>query len=196
MSKAEIDELIRKSKIEHAEMMEKLDGDVLTHVARKVCDSYENDGKLLLCGNGGSAADSQHIAAEMVCKFKLERKPYQAMALTTDSSVLTAIANDYGYEHVFERQVEAHGRRGDVLLGLSTSGNSENVIRALEKAGEIGMYRVAFTGKNRDCGVSKVADTVLYVESDSTARIQEGHITAGHIICDIVEQAMVRYGKK
>ncbi|ADU96412.1 D-sedoheptulose 7-phosphate isomerase [Thermovibrio ammonificans] len=144
-------------------------------------------GKLLICGNGGSAADAQHIAAELVGRFELERPPVAAVALTTDTSVLTAVANDYSFASVFERQVEALGREGDVLLAISTSGNSENVVRAVEKAKEIGLLTVGFLGK--DGGkLASLCHHPFIVKSFSTPRIQEVHITLGHVLCDFIEK--------
>ncbi len=143
--------------------------------------------KLLLCGNGGSAADAQHIAGELVGRFQLERRPLPAIALTTDTSVLTAVANDYSFEEVFKRQVEALGEKGDVLIAISTSGNSKNVVKAVEKAREKGLLTVGFLG--RDGGVLKsLCHRSLVVKSNSTPRIQEVHITIGHVLCDFIEK--------
>ncbi len=142
---------------------------------------------LFLCGNGGSAADSQHLAAELVSRLRMERAAIPALALTTDTSVLTAMANDYDYTQTFSRQVEAFGKKGDVLLGISTSGNSENVITAMKMAEIKGLYRIGLLGK--DGGKLKdFVDTAIIVPSFDTQRIQEGHITIGHILCDIAEQ--------
>ena len=138
-------------------------------------------------GNGGSAADAQHLATELVVRYKINRTPLAAIALTTDSSLLTAGANDFGYDTVFECQVRALGRPGDVAIGISTSGNSENVIRALTAAREIGVVPAALTGG--DGGrLGGLADPLLIVPSSVTARIQEMHITLGHMLCDVVEQ--------
>jgi len=143
-------------------------------------------GKILWCGNGGSAADSQHLAAELVGRFKRERQPIPSIALTTDSSVLTCVGNDYSYDVVFSRQVGALCTAKDVLVGISTSGNSANVCNALIAAKERGAYTLAFTG--RDGGRMKtLADDTLCVHSKETARIQEGHILAGHMICDWID---------
>ncbi len=147
-------------------------------------------GKILFCGNGGSAADAQHLAAELVGRFRRPRRGLAAIALTTDSSVLTSIANDFGYDQVFQRQVEALGKPGDLLIGLSTSGASENVCAAMEEARRIGLYGVALTGQ--DGGrLAELADGVLRVPSTSTARVQEAHIFCGHVLCELVELAMV-----
>ena len=143
-------------------------------------------GKVLICGNGGSAADSQHIAAELVGRFKKERRAVAALSLTTDTSILTCLGNDYGFEKIFERQVEALGRRGDVLIGISTSGASPNVLNAMNKAREAGLTTIGFLG--RDGGAIRPAcDLALVVEENDTARIQEMHILAAHIICGLVE---------
>jgi len=145
--------------------------------------------KLLVMGNGGSAADAQHFAAEIIGRFKLERRALPAVALTTDTSVLTAIGNDYGFDAVFSRQVEGLGAPGDVVVGISTSGNSANVLAALAKARELGCRTIALLG--RDGGTIKtVADISIIVPSSDTPRIQEGHITIIHIICDLLEKRL------
>jgi D-sedoheptulose 7-phosphate isomerase len=143
--------------------------------------------KILLCGNGGSAADAQHIAAELLSRFEVERAPLPAIALTTDSSVVTAIANDYGYDHVFERQVRGLGVKGDVLIAISTSGKSPSILRALDAARAGGVIAIGFTGaKGGDMPAR--CDVVLRAPSDKTAIIQQIHITAAHIICGLVER--------
>ncbi|EDP73657.1 D-sedoheptulose 7-phosphate isomerase, partial [Hydrogenivirga sp. 128-5-R1-1] len=142
--------------------------------------------KILICGNGGSAADSQHFAAEIVGRFEKERKGFPAIALTTDTSALTAIGNDYGFKHIFSRQVEALGQKGDILIGISTSGNSENVIKAVEKAKEMNLFTVGFLGK--DGGKLKnIVDKAFIVDSESTARIQEVHLTLEHALCKVID---------
>ncbi len=142
--------------------------------------------KILICGNGGSAADSQHFAAEIVGRFEKERKGFGAIALTTDTSALTAIGNDYGFDKIFSRQVEALGNKGDILVGISTSGNSENVIKAVEKAVEMGIFTVGFLGK--DGGKLKdIVDKAFIVKHSSTARIQEVHLTLEHTLCKIID---------
>ncbi|MFO1220835.1 MAG: D-sedoheptulose 7-phosphate isomerase [Burkholderiaceae bacterium] len=144
-------------------------------------------GRVLLCGNGGSASDSQHIAAELTGRFVADRRPLAAIALSTDTSALTAIGNDYGFEHVFERQVRALGRAGDVLVGISTSGNSPNVKLAVEAAREIGLVSVGLLG--RDGGALRtMCDIAIVVPSPTTARIQEAHIFIGHALCMAIEQ--------
>lgn len=159
---------------------------VIGQIASVVAGAVRKGGKVLICGNGGSAADSQHIAAELVGRFRKERRPASALALTTDPSVLTCLSNDYGFDKVFERQVAAHGRRGDVLIAISTSGSSPNILNAVNKARELGMTAVGFLG--RDGGAVKpVCDLALVIEEQETARVQEMHILAAHIICGLVE---------
>ena len=150
-------------------------------------ETLKNGGKILLCGNGGSASDAQHIAAEFTGRFVKERVGLPAIALTTDTSALTAIANDYGYDRVFSRQIEAVANSGDVLIGISTSGNSTNVINAIKQAKEQGCKTIGLSGK--DGGeMSEVCDINLVVPSDITARIQEMHILIGHTMCHIVDE--------
>ncbi|WP_457639470.1 D-sedoheptulose 7-phosphate isomerase [Persephonella sp.] len=142
--------------------------------------------KVLICGNGGSAADAQHFAAEIVGRFEKERRGYPAIALTTDTSALTAIGNDYGFDQIFSRQVEALGEKGDILIGISTSGNSQNVIKAVETAKKIGIFTVGFLGK--DGGkLKEIVDTAFIVPHSRTARIQEVHLTLEHTLCNIID---------
>ena len=163
--------------------------DTIAKAASKITECYKNGRMLLLCGNGGSAGDAQHIAGEMVARFRIERKALSALAFNTNSSVVTAIGNDYEYNKIFERQVEAFGHEGDVLIAISTSGNSESVVRAINKAKEMGITTVSLLGKNGgDC--KDISDYAIVVPSDDTARIQESHIMIGHIICDLVERSM------
>ena len=151
-----------------------------------IVDALKNGNKVLLCGNGGSAADAQHIAAELTGRYKTERRGLPGIALTTDTSALTAIGNDYGYDRIFDRQVESIAQEGDVIIGISTSGNSENVISALKLAQEMKCKTIGFTG--RDGGkMNKVCDINLIVPSDNTPRIQEMHILFGHTICQIID---------
>jgi phosphoheptose isomerase len=146
--------------------------------------------KVLACGNGGSAADAQHLAAELVGRFSGERRALAALALTTDSSVLTSLGNDYGFDRVFARQVEAHGRAGDVLVAISTSGASPNVIRAVETARALGLVTIGLTG--RDGGeLGRIADVHLNAPSSSTPRVQEAHATLLHVLCALVERELV-----
>ncbi len=161
----------------------------ILEAALLIKESVAGGGKLLLMGNGGSAADAQHIAAELVGRFKKERPAIPAIALTVDTSILTALGNDYGFETIFSRQIEAIAQKGDVLLAFSTSGNSENVIRALKRANDMEVHTIALLGK--EGGVAKDhVRLAIVVPSDDTARIQEVHITIGHIICEIVENEL------
>jgi D-sedoheptulose 7-phosphate isomerase len=166
----------------------------ITAIAGKIVDSLRNGGKVILMGNGGSAADAQHIAAELVGRYKMERKAFPAIAITTDTSIVTAVGNDYGATHIFTRQIEAHAKRGDCVIGISTSGNSANVVEAIKVAREFGCTTFAFSG----CGGGQMKDLVdiaLVVESNDTPRIQECHILIGHIICDLVERGMTDHGR-
>jgi len=158
-------------------------------IAAATAGSLRAGGKLMLAGNGGSAADAQHIAAELLSRFKMDRNPLPAIALTTDTSVLTAIGNDYGYDQVFERQVRGLGRPGDVFVGISTSGRSPNVIAALKAARAGGLVTVGFTGTN-GMAMQSDCDHLLVSPSDDTAIIQQIHITAAHAICALVERAL------
>ncbi len=155
----------------------------------QIAESLAKGGTLLWCGNGGSAADSQHLAAEFVGRFKKDRKALRSIALTTDTSILTCIANDYSYEDIFSRQLEALARSGDVLVVISTSGNSENILRALNAAKELEIKTIALLGKDGGLAAAH-ADLAIVIPSDSTARIQEAHILIGHILCDLVEQEL------
>ena len=160
----------------------------LVEEAGKICiESLKYGGKIILCGNGGSAADAQHIAAELSGRFKKERRALAAIAITTDTSALTSIGNDYGYEFVFSRQIEAIGKKGDVLIGISTSGNSENVIKAIESAKKIGMKVITLTGKNGG-EMKNLGDVNVIIPSNNTPRIQEMHIMIGHMICALIDK--------
>ena len=161
----------------------------LIEIAANICiDSLKKGNKILIFGNGGSAADAQHIAAEIVGRYKVERKGLPAIALTTDTSVITSISNDYGYLHVFDRQVEALANEGDVLIGISTGGSSTNVISALKLAKELGCRAIGLSGK--DGGkFNALCDVNLIAISDDTPRIQEMHILIGHTICHLIDQA-------
>ena len=151
--------------------------------------AFQSDKKMLFCGNGGSASDAQHIAAELSGRFYADRPPLYAEALHVNSSFMTAVANDYGYEATYARMVEAAGKKGDVLVGISTSGNSPNVVKAILKAKEIGMTTVGFTGKNGGA-MRDICDIMICAPSQDTPRIQEAHILVGHIICQLIEQEM------
>jgi D-sedoheptulose 7-phosphate isomerase len=173
---------------EHRTVIEKLRAQwpVLEQIATEMTRAVHAGNKVMWCGNGGSAADSQHLAAELVGRFRRERPGLSSIALTTDTSVLTSIGNDYGYEKIFSRQVEAHCAPGDVLVGISTSGNSQNVCLALDAGRRMGAFTVAFTGEGGGA-MAGVADAVLSIPSRDTARIQEGHILCGHMLCDWIE---------
>ena len=175
------------------QVAEALSGEILM-AANTVRGSLSSGGKLLLMGNGGSAADCQHIAAELVGRFKKERKAIPALALTVDSSTLTALGNDYGFETIFSRQVEAFATPKDSIIGISTSGNSKNVISALRLAQKIGAKTIGFMG-NDGGEMKNFVDVGIIVPSNDTARIQEVHITIGHIICEIVEQDLIHENK-
>lgn len=164
--------------------------DSIQHAALLLCETLEKEGKVLLCGNGGSAADAQHLATELVSKFFKERQALDAEALTVNTSTLTAIGNDYSFDRVFSRQVEAKGRPGDVLIGISTSGNSRNVIEAMTAAKSRGMRTIAFIGGNDKGEMHRIADCRIAVPSLTTPRIQEAHILIGHMICEFVEARM------
>jgi len=158
----------------------------IAEAAMVITDCIRSGGKVIFFGNGGSAADAQHLAGELVGRFKTERSAFPALSLTTNTSIITAISNDYGYNMIFARQIEAYAREEDVIVGISTSGNSINVIEGMRKAKQISAKTIGLTGG--DGGkIVEVADVVLIVPSSDTPRIQEGHITIGHIICDIVE---------
>jgi len=161
----------------------------LAKAAALVVDTYRSGGKVLIFGNGGSAAEAQHIAAELVNRMLKDRDPLPAIALTTDSSIMTSVANDYDYEEIFTKQVKALGRPGDLAWGLSTSGGSKNVIRAMKAAGEIGMKRLGMAGKS-GAPIGEVSDLCVWVDADSTPVIQEVHLAAAHIICEIVEREL------
>lgn len=160
--------------------------------AAKACVvSFQSGRRILLAGNGGSAADAQHIAGEFVSRFAFDRPGLPAIALTTDTSILTAIGNDYGYEKLFARQVQAHGSKGDVFIGYSTSGKSPNVLRAFEEARKLGLVCIGLTG-NRGGPMRELCDYLLVVPSADTPKIQEGHLVLGHILCGLVENAMFK----
>ena len=163
--------------------------DSIEAAAQMLIDCYRAGGKVLLCGNGGSAADAQHLAAELISRLKLERAAIPALALTTNTSLLTAIGNDYKYDLVFVRQVEAFGKVGDVLIAISTSGESENVIKAVEFSRVQGIKSIALTGAKGGRLAEKV-DLAIKIPSDNVQRIQECHITIGHILCELIESAL------
>jgi D-sedoheptulose 7-phosphate isomerase len=167
--------------------------DTITAVAGEIENTFRNGGKVFFCGNGGSAADAQHLAAEFAGRFYLDRPPLFSEALHVNTSYMTAVANDYSFDEVYSRLVRAKGSKGDILVGLSTSGNSKNIIRAFEAALEAGMKTVGLTGEGGGLMKDKCTHLIA-VPSNDTPRIQETHITLGHIICELVETAL--FGKK
>ncbi len=183
----QINKLIRESQETILRLESECSRDI-AGIAEALIHAYRNKNKVLIFGNGGSAADSQHIAAELVGRFKKERAGLPAIALTTNTSNLTALANDYGYDYVFERQIEALGQKNDVAIGISTSGQAKNVIAALKKSREMGMVCIGLTG-SRGTNLKSLTDICLMVPSKDTPRIQEAHITCAHIICELVENA-------
>jgi D-sedoheptulose 7-phosphate isomerase len=175
---------VKQRMIEDADLM-----NTLVAIADAVVAAYRRGNKVIICGNGGSAADSQHICAELTGKFYLIREPLPAVSLTVNTSSLTAVGNDFSFDEVFVKQMKGLGLKGDVAIGISTSGSSENVIRALDAARQSGLVTVAFTGDSGGRMRDRV-DYCLRIPSSDTPRIQEGHITAGHIMCEIVEAAI------
>ena len=183
-----------KDLIETIILDEKFQENVLK-IANICIDSLKSGGKIIFCGNGGSAADSQHLAAELVSRFNFDRPGLAAIALTTDTSAITAIGNDYGYERVFSRQLEAIGRDGDVLFGFSTSGRSKNILLAFQQAKQMNIKTVGMLGiDGRDIG--QIADEQINIPASYTPKIQEGHICIGHIICGVIEELMFSHLKK
>lgn len=177
---------ILRSSTEVTERFIRDNTEALGHVARTIAAAFLAEHKLLICGNGGSAADAQHMAAEFVNRFQIERPPLPALALTTDTSVITSIGNDYSFEEIFAKQVKALGLKGDVLLAISTSGRSPNVVLAVEAAKRQEIYTVGLLG--HDGGILEgMVDTALIVESTATARVQEAHLLTEHIICHLVD---------
>ena len=188
--KSRIKRSIKSSVENHTRVLN--DSNLQINIERIVTNSIEafkNDKKMLFCGNGGSASDAQHIASELSGRFYKDRPPLYAEALHVNSSYMTAIANDYGYEETYARMVEASGRKGDILVGISTSGNSPNVVKAMQNAKEIGMVTVGFTG-SKGGKMKEICDVMIQVPSDDTPRIQEVHILVGHIICQLIEEEM------
>ncbi len=167
--------------------------ETVSKIIDEIVSALKRGRKILLCGNGGSAADAQHFAAELVGKFRKIRKALSAVSLTVNTSILTSIGNDFSFDDVFKRQVEAIGKEGDILIAISTSGNSKNVIEAVEQAKKMGIFTIGFTGK--DGGkLAEICDIVVKVPSSSTPRIQEMHITLFHAICGIVEEIIIAQG--
>jgi len=160
-------------------------------ISQTIINAYKSNKKVILFGNGGSAADAQHLAAELMNKFYLDRKSLPAIALTVNTSILTAIGNDYSFEQIFSKQLEGISEKGDIAIGISTSGNSKNVIEGLKLAKKNNLFTVAFTGK--DGGkINNIVDVCINIPSDDTPRIQEGHIMVGHIICEIIEKELFK----
>lgn len=183
-------QIIQQSLQAHAETVAQLDAFIpdIVRFAELVQTTLSRGGKVLFMGNGGSAADSQHLAAELVGRFQTERRGLAAIALSTDTSILTSVGNDYGFERIFSRQVEALCRPDDLLVGISTSGNSANVLRAIEEGKRIGAVTVAMTGEGGG-KLAAICDLTLAVPSRVTARVQEAHILIGHILCELIDDA-------
>ena len=184
-------DLIKKHIFEHKAILNSMVNleESIAETATLLIKCLKNNGTIFWCGNGGSASDSQHLAGELVGRFVDERRPLKSIALTADSAVMTCIVNDYGYEHIFSRQIEALGNMGDVVVGISTSGNSENVIRAFEVAKQKGIKTIGLLGKGGGKS-SAIVNQSLIVSSESTARVQEMHILIGHILCDLIEEGL------
>ncbi|SFV57855.1 Phosphoheptose isomerase 1 [hydrothermal vent metagenome] len=184
-------EMIKRELQAHKETIEKTIEVMIPQIEEAsiiAIETLKNGNKILLCGNGGSASDAQHIAAELTGRYKTERKGLAGIAITTDTSALTAISNDYGYDRVFDRQVEALAREGDLLIGISTSGNSANILSAFDVAKELGCKTIGFSGRGGGA-INGACDLNLVVPSDDTPRIQEMHILIGHIICQAIDDA-------
>ena len=182
---------IKRNLDEHKEVFGLLDNleAQIVNVASLLIKALDNGNTIFWCGNGGSASDSQHLAGELIGRFKGDRKPLKSISLNSDSAVMTCIVNDYGYEYIFSRQIEALGSKGDVLIGISTSGQSENVNNALRIANENELHTVGLLGKEGGAALN-VASHAIVVPSQSTARIQEMHITIGHILCELIEEGL------
>ena len=175
---------------EHISVIKSIEIVPIKHVSEKIKECLGNNGKIIWMGNGGSAADCQHLAAEFVGRFERERKPYSSIALTTDTSIITAIGNDYGFNQIFVRQIRALCNKNDVVIGITTSGNSENIIAGLKEAKRIGAYTVIFTGQTGG-KASAISDYSIKILSNNTARIQEAHILIGHMICSEIDKIIV-----
>lgn len=178
-----------KEDIQVKEALLKSQAENISKLARMMLETLNKGKKILIFGNGGSASDSMHIAAELVGRFRKERKALPVIALSSNLSILTALANDYSYEYIFERQVEALGAKGDMAIGLSTSGRSKNVIQGISKASKMKMKTAVLTGRYRG-KLSRIADLSISVPSDNTPRVQEAHIVIGHIVCELIEDAL------
>ncbi|MFH1752609.1 MAG: D-sedoheptulose 7-phosphate isomerase [Candidatus Omnitrophota bacterium] len=186
--KDKIKKILNES-IDAKKLMLENQAETIASIASAIIEAVKAGNKLIVFGNGGSAADSQHIVAELIGRFKKERPPIPAVALTTNTSTLTALGNDYGYSSTFKRQLEGLGNKGDIALGISTSGNAENVYEALISAQKMGLKIITLTGKQGG-KISKLAAIAFMAPSDNTPRIQELHMTAGHIICELVEDGL------
>lgn len=195
ISRDSVRSAIEKQLLESVRVKEQLlaeCSDSIADMIELLIETVDRGGKILLCGNGGSAADAQHIEAELVARLKTERRAIPAIALTTNTSTLTALANDYDFSRIFVRQVEAFGAAGDVLIGISTSGNSQNVIAALKYAAQKGLKTVALTGGDGGA-MTAIAGLSVVVPSKNTQRIQECHIAIAHIVCDLLEQSVMSH---
>jgi D-sedoheptulose 7-phosphate isomerase len=186
-----MNEIIRKHLDEHQSVLSTLASlaPQIEKVAKHMIQALKSGNTIFWCGNGGSASDAQHLAGELVGRFVGDRKALKSISLNADSAVMTCIVNDYGYEHIFSRQVDGLGVEGDVLVGITTSGNSENVLNALEVANEKQMTAIGLLGKGGGKALSLVSEAIV-VDSNTTARIQEMHITIGHILCDLIEEGL------
>lgn len=189
-----VQQIQESTKVKQAILSDQLLLTDIEKAAMIVTDAYKNGKKTLLAGNGGSAADAQHIAGEFVSRFYFDRPGLPSIALSTDTSILTAIGNDYGYEKLFSRQVQAQGNEGDVFIGISTSGNSSNILFAIEECKKKGIYTIGFTGQTGG-KMADICDLIIKVPSLETPRIQESHILIGHIICCIVEDIIFNHLK-
>jgi len=199
MNRKDLLEYIKDEIEEHIQIAELLLNDKglqfkILQASLVMVESIKSGGTIFFCGNGGSAADAQHLAAELVGRFMLERRPLPAEALTVNTSVLTAIANDYSYDKVFSRQLQAKGKKGDILFAISTSGQSKNVLEAIKTAKKMGIKSIVLCGNNKETPLSLLSDYSIHIPSSKTPRIQELHIMAGHIICDEIERMMFSYG--
>lgn len=188
-----MDEIIRDSIAKHKEALEFLEGNskIIKEIASLFISTLKNKGKIIFMGNGGSAADAQHLVAELVGRFKKDRIPLAAIALSVNTSVLTAVGNDFGFENVFVRQIESLAKVTDLVIGISTSGRSKNIIKAMEKAKQLGIKTIGFLGKEGG-ELAKIVDLSLTVPIFDTPRIQEMHLLVGHIICEIVEKYFIK----
>ncbi len=183
-----IAEILRDSARVHEQAAATLAGEI-AQAAQMIIEALGQGGKVAFCGNGGSAADAQHLASELVGRFQMERRALSALALTTDTSILTSVSNDFGYLHVFSKQVEALLKAGDVLVALTTSGNSPNCLQAVKAAQKRGVRTIAMTGAGGGA-IADMVDLCLAVPAEQTARIQETHITIGHVLCELIEEAL------